>query len=171
VQVTHVVGPHQHLQANIAVRLSRACVDWASKLMDPIVNSSDITEIPPHVAQAALMFGASQGEGSSPAPIDWLARAPSLLLSQQPSLSSTSIGGASMSAPAAGGSPGTPTPPPPPSRPKQHPETVVRVLQGFAAPLGLSDMFFRQAGNHTGLDEVDDSLRSVLQVVSGGGRQ
>ncbi|GFH10060.1 hypothetical protein HaLaN_05307, partial [Haematococcus lacustris] len=47
-----------------------------------------------------------------------------------------------------------------------HPESVVRVLQGLSSPLAMCDTAFRQAGDHTGLDSVEDSLQSILQVAS-----
>lgn len=51
------------------------------------------------------------------------------------------------------------------SGPSPHPDPAVHTIQALAEPLTIADMAFRQAGNHTGLDEIDNSLRDVLTAV------
>jgi hypothetical protein len=43
---------------------------------------------------------------------------------------------------------------------------VVAQIVELAAPLRVVDKMFRQAGNHSALDEVDSGVKDVLSTVS-----
>ncbi len=49
---------------------------------------------------------------------------------------------------------------------QSHPDLVVAVIKDLAEPLSIADMAFRQAGNHTGLDEIDSAIKDILDVVT-----
>ncbi len=51
------------------------------------------------------------------------------------------------------------------SPPHPHPDNAVQTIQALVEPLTIADLAFRQAGNHTGLDEIDEGLRDVLTTV------
>lgn len=132
-EATRVVSSYL---ASIAVKMALAAVDWASKLMDPLVDLG-MEEVDNKVALAAARLPPPSTADlltSDPADDDdsacWLPPAP------------------------------TSTPAP------RYPDEVVALCRALALPLRMANSASRFAGSHTGLDEVDDSVKDTLAVAS-----
>jgi hypothetical protein len=142
--------------SGIAVQICQAAVDWAMKVMSPLSDSSSIDDMS---KEAAIAVG-----GKRPSILSELLPPAQLFPppSVAPSRSTTPLPGttaASVSTPGNTNSPG-----PLPQEP--HPDVVVAQIVELAAPLRVVDKMFRQAGNHSALDEVDSGVKDVLSTVS-----